>query len=200
MDEVRDGLLYTEGHAWVRLDGGRARFGMTDHAQHELGEVVYVELPRPGDEVRAGGEVGAMESVKSVEPVCSPVAGRVVAVNGELEGRPSLVNESPYDEGWMAEVELAAEPEPGSLMDADAYRRLLGRTPVRRRPGGGAGAPPRSHFSIAPQSTAACLHAQAGSLSIRGRPLSRSSVTAARLSPMVLRTICMSTASSFHAS
>lgn len=121
MFEVRDGLLYNDDHEWISVVGNRIRFGMTDYAQHELGDLVYVELPEIGRRVSAGEEIGAMESVKSVEPVYSPVSGIVVETNAVLDGAPETVNGSPFDDGWIAVIELDGEiPE---MMDSEAYRK-----------------------------------------------------------------------------
>lgn len=121
MDEVRDGLYYTESHEWIRVDGGKAVIGMTDHAQQELGTVVYVELPAVGKEYSAGDEVGAMESVKTIEPIYAPISGKVTATNDGLEGDPEAINKSPYDDGWMMEFEMSDASQLDSLMGAAAY-------------------------------------------------------------------------------
>jgi glycine cleavage system H protein len=101
--------------------------GMTDHAQHELGNVVYVELPEPGSSFGIGDEVGAMESVKTVEPLYAPLSGRVLSVNPKLENDPETINTSPYDEGWMVEFEILEPSQEEGLMDAAAYTAFLAR-------------------------------------------------------------------------
>jgi len=124
--QVPEDLRYTEEHEWLRtLDGGTVRIGITDYAQDALGDIVYVDLPDVGATVSAGDVVAEVESTKSVGEVYAPCGGEVTAVNEALVDRPELVNSSPYEEGWM--VELSPEPgfDPGSLLDAAAYRRLI---------------------------------------------------------------------------
>jgi glycine cleavage system H protein len=128
--EIRDGLFYTDSHEWIMIDGGRAVVGMTDYAQDELGNVVYVELPAVGSMLARDSELGAMESVKTIEPIYSPIEGKVVAVNESLPDAPDLINKSPYDEGWIAELELSDECAANGLMDADTYRELLGKLTI----------------------------------------------------------------------
>ena len=126
--ETPDGLLYTRDHEWLRRAEDapdEAVVGVTDFAQDQLGDVVYLDLPAEGDEVSAGARFGEIESVKTVSDLYAPVSGEVVAVNGELEEQPELVNDSPYEEGWLIRVRLADEGELGELLDAAAYRALL---------------------------------------------------------------------------
>ncbi|MDS0259393.1 glycine cleavage system protein GcvH [Haloarcula sp. S1CR25-12] len=120
--DVPDDLRYLESHEWVRTDDGTARVGITDFAQDELGDVVFVELPNEGDEVAAGDEFGVVESIKAVSDVYAPVSGTVTAVNEALFDQPELVNEDPFGEGWMLDVELADESELDDLLGAEAYR------------------------------------------------------------------------------
>ena len=120
--DVPDDLRYLESHEWARTDDGTARVGITDFAQDELGDVVFVELPEEGDELAAGEEFGVVESIKAVSDIYAPVSGTVAAVNDDLFDQPELVNEDPFGEGWMLEVELADESELDELLDADAYR------------------------------------------------------------------------------
>jgi glycine cleavage system H protein len=125
---IPEDLRYTDAHEWVRdLGDGVVRIGITDHAQSQLGDVVFVQLPAVGDEVTAGTAVGEVESTKSVSDIYSPVAGTVAAINGDLDGTPELVNSGPYEAGWMMEVRLA-EGTPGipdDLLDAAAYQALI---------------------------------------------------------------------------
>jgi glycine cleavage system H protein len=124
---IPDDLRYTEAHEWVRdLGDGVVRIGITDHAQSQLGDVVFVQLPAVGDEVAAGATVGEVESTKSVSDIYSPVSGTVAAVNEALEANPELVNSGPYEAGWMLEIRLAGDVEgqPGDLLDAAAYQEL----------------------------------------------------------------------------
>ncbi|WP_324663764.1 glycine cleavage system protein GcvH [Haloarcula sediminis] len=120
--DVPDDRRYLESHEWVRTDDGTARLGITDFAQDELGDVVFVELPGEGDELTAGEEFGVVESIKAVSDVYAPVSGTVTAVNEALFEKPELLNEDPFGEGWMLELELGDESELDGLLDADAYR------------------------------------------------------------------------------
>jgi glycine cleavage system H protein len=124
---IPDDLRYTDAHEWVREgDDGVVRVGITDYAQAQLGDVVYVDLPAVGDAVTAGTSCGEIESTKSVSEVYAPVSGEVVAVNGALEGSPELVNTGPYEDGWMFEVrpDGAQGDALDALLDAAAYRGL----------------------------------------------------------------------------
>ncbi len=126
MDEVREGLLYTESHEWVQdMGGGKVRLGITDHAQHELGDIVFVEVPDAGSEVVKGDEIGALESVKTVEPVHSPFSGEVIEANPYLEEQPELMNRSPYSDGWLVDMRLSDPTELQALMDDVSYAKLL---------------------------------------------------------------------------
>jgi len=126
MSEVPEGLHYTKDHEWARLEGSRARVGITDHAQHELTDVVYVELPPIGRAVKQGEEIGVVESVKAASEIYAPFSGKVVEVNRTLEDTPELVNQSPYREGWIVILEVENPAESESLMDAAAYRAHVG--------------------------------------------------------------------------
>jgi glycine cleavage system H protein len=124
---IPDDLRYTEAHEWVReLGDGVVRIGITDYAQQQLGDVVFVQLPAVGDTVTAGSAVGEVESTKSVSDVYAPLSGEVVAVNDALEEHPELVNSGPYEAGWMLEVRLADDAATGSagLLDPTGYREL----------------------------------------------------------------------------
>jgi glycine cleavage system H protein len=126
---IPEDLRYTDAHEWVRdLGDGVVRIGITAHAQSQLGDVVFVQLPAVGDSVTAGAAVGEVESTKSVSDIYSPVSGTVSAVNEALEANPELVNSGPYEAGWMIEVRLGdgAEGLPADLLDAAAYRELTG--------------------------------------------------------------------------
>jgi glycine cleavage system H protein len=118
---------YTPEHEWaLREEGDVVRVGITDYAQHELGDVVYAELPAVGAEVTAMADFGALESVKAASDLFSPVTGEVVALNEELTEHPEWINDSPYDQGWMIRVRMTNPAEFDSLMDADAYRTHIG--------------------------------------------------------------------------
>ena len=117
-------LMYTKDHEWVRIDGDTATFGLTDHAQEALGDIVFVELPEIGRVVAAGDAFAVVESVKAVSDAYAPVAGEVTEANGELEGAPEKVNEDPYGDGWIAKVTVS-DGDTSHLMDADAYAAFL---------------------------------------------------------------------------
>ncbi len=123
---VPDHLRYTKDHEWAKVEGNRARIGITDHAQHALTDVVYVEFPAIGKEVRKGDVLGVVESVKAVSEIYAPLDGKVIAVNKALEDHPERVNKDPYGEGWIAELELANPAEASPLLDAAAYRAHIG--------------------------------------------------------------------------
>jgi glycine cleavage system H protein len=116
---------YTKEHEWVQIEGKRARVGITDHAQAELGDVVFVELPSMGTVVKKGGHLGTVESVKAVSDLFAPVSGKVVAVNSDLETSPETVNQSPHADGWIAVLEISDPSEANDLLDATAYEALL---------------------------------------------------------------------------
>ncbi len=117
-------LKYTEDHEWVRVEGSVAYVGITDHAQHELGDIVYVELPELDMEVEKDEEATSIESVKAAAPVNSPVSGKIVQVNEDLEDEAELINKDPY-EAYIFAVEMSDPSELDSLMDADAYKEFL---------------------------------------------------------------------------
>src|SRR5690625_2108576 len=114
-------LLYSEEHEWVKKEGDKVRIGITDFAQDELGDIVFVELPEVGDELELNEPFGSVESVKTVSELYAPVSGKVVEVNEELEDSPEFVNESPYENAWMIVVELSDESELDEFLSADGY-------------------------------------------------------------------------------
>lgn len=118
-------LRYTQEHEWVKIEGNKVRVGITDFAQHELGDIVFVELPEVGDTVTFNEPFGSVESVKTVSELYSPVSGKVVEVNEELSDNPEFVNESPYENAWMIVIELSNESEVEQLMTAEAYEELI---------------------------------------------------------------------------
>lgn len=120
MAKVVEGLYYSESHEYVKVEGNFAYVGITDYAQHALGNVVYVDMPEVDDEVEAGEDFGAVESVKAASDLISPVSGTVVEVNEALEDKPELLNEDAF-ENWIIKVELSDKAELDSLMDAKAY-------------------------------------------------------------------------------
>ncbi len=115
---------YLPTHEWVRVLGDEAVIGISDYAQSELNDVVYVELPEVGDAVEKGEEFGSVESVKAASELYAPVSGEVIAVNQDLETSPELVNQSPFDQGWMIRMRLMALGELEELLDVEAYRAL----------------------------------------------------------------------------
>ena len=121
---VRDDLKYTKTHEWVKLTGTKAKIGITDHAQEALTDIVFVELPTVGKEVKKGEELCVVESVKSVSEVYAPVSGKVVAVNTKLDDSPEIINNSPYDDGWLVELEIKDKTEVNTLLDATTYKKL----------------------------------------------------------------------------
>ena len=125
MSKIIDGLYYCESHEYVRVDGEFGYIGITDYAQHELGNVVYVDMPEVDDEVTAGEECGAVESVKAASDLNSPVSGTVVEVNEALEDEPGLINKDAF-ENWIIKVQMSDASELEGLMDAAAYKAFIG--------------------------------------------------------------------------
>ncbi|UKK47781.1 glycine cleavage system protein GcvH [Prevotella sp. E9-3] len=120
MATVKEGLFYSESHEYVRIEGNFGFVGITDYAQHALGNVVYVDMPDVDDDVEAGEEFGAVESVKAASDLISPVSGTVVEVNEALDDQPELINQDPW-ENWIIKVELSDKTEVDNLMDASSY-------------------------------------------------------------------------------
>lgn len=118
-------LKYSKEHEWVRVEGKQATVGITAFAQEQLGDVVYVELPEPGSDVEFMESFGVVESVKTASDLFSPLSGTVVEINERLEDEPELVNQSPYDDGWMIVVEMSDPGEILQLMDSDGYEAFL---------------------------------------------------------------------------
>ena len=124
-DGVRHDLKYTDTHEWLKLKGNMAIIGITDHAQNELTDIVFVELPEVGKEIKKGEELCVVESVKSVSEIYAPVSGKIVNVNEKLEDAPEAINEKPYDDGWLVELEIKDKSEIDTLLDAESYENLL---------------------------------------------------------------------------
>jgi glycine cleavage system H protein len=124
--DVPSDLRYSDDHEWLRPEGGEGLVGITRYAADELGDVVFVELPAVGRTLTRGETFGVIESVKTASDLYSPVSGEVIAVNGELAGAPQLVNEAPYEGGWLVRLRLADPSESELLRDADGYRALIG--------------------------------------------------------------------------
>lgn len=123
MSKILDDLRYADSHEWVKLDGDIATVGITDYAQHALGSIVYVDMPEEGDEVTAGEEFGAVESVKAASDLISPVSGEVVEINTALEDSPELVNEDAFA-NWIMKVKVSDPSEVEALLDAVAYAKI----------------------------------------------------------------------------
>ena len=118
-------LRYSESHEWVKAAGETAKLGITDYAQDQLGDIVFIELPDVGESLEKGAEFGTVESVKAVSELYMPVSGEIVAINEALEDAPELVNNTPFSDGWMVEVKLDNSSELDALMDKDAYLSTL---------------------------------------------------------------------------
>jgi glycine cleavage system H protein len=120
-------LKYTKDHEWLRIEGDRGTVGITDYAQGELGDIVFVELPEKGRKVEAGKSFGTIEAVKAVSDLYAPVSGEIVEVNGSLREKPELINKEPYAGGWMVRIKIAKPAEASALLDAAAYTALIGK-------------------------------------------------------------------------
>jgi len=118
-------LRYSEEHEWVKLEDGKVRIGISHFAQSELGDIVFVELPQVGDEIKTDDPFGSVESVKTVSELYAPISGTVVEVNADLEDSPEFVNESPYEKAWMIVVEPADASELENLMTAEQYEEMI---------------------------------------------------------------------------
>lgn len=118
-------VRYAESHEWVKVSGETARIGITDYAQDQLGDIVFVELPDVGESFDKGSEFGTVESVKAVSELYMPVGGEIVAINEALEDAPELINNTPFSDGWMIEVKLEDSSEVDTLLDKDAYLSTL---------------------------------------------------------------------------
>lgn len=123
MSKILEELRYSDSHEWVKVEGDIATVGISDYAQHALGNIVYVDMPEEGDEVTAGEDFGAVESVKAASDLISPVSGEVVEINGALEDAPELLNEDPYT-NWIIKVRLSDASEIDALLDAAAYGKI----------------------------------------------------------------------------
>lgn len=121
-----ENLRYTKEHEWVRLEGDEAVIGITEFAQHELGDIVYVEIETTGQQLKAGDIFGTVEAVKTVSDLYLPVDGTVTEINAKLNANPELVNSDPYGEGWMVKMKLSNASDANALMDAAAYGSLVG--------------------------------------------------------------------------
>lgn len=121
---IKDNLLYTEDHEWVEVNGNEAKIGITDHAQHQLGDIVFVDLPDEGDEIDKGDEFAAIESTKAASDSFMPISGKIIAVNEDLDDAPESINEDPY-KNFIIKVEISDKSELDGLMDAAKYKEFL---------------------------------------------------------------------------
>ena len=125
VSEVRDSLKYTDTHEWIKIQGKTAIVGITDHAQSQLTDIVFVELPEIGKQIKKDDELCVVESVKSVSEIYAPLSGKIVNINKNLEETPETINESPYDEGWLVEIEIVDESQIKELLDANSYKKMI---------------------------------------------------------------------------
>lgn len=123
---IPQSLKYTEDHEWIKIDGDIATIGITDFAQNELGDIVYVEIETEGEEIDKGEVFGTVEAVKTVSDLFMPISGEVVEVNEELEGSPEIVNEDPYEKGWMIKIKVSTTSELNDLLSSDQYKEVVG--------------------------------------------------------------------------
>ncbi|MEA3458588.1 MAG: glycine cleavage system protein GcvH [Candidatus Thermoplasmatota archaeon] len=123
--EIRNDLKYTDTHEWLKIKGDNVLIGITDHAQSELTDIVFAELPEVGKELKKGDELCVVESVKSVSEIYAPISGKVVGVNEKLEDTPEIINESPYDDGWLVELEIKDKEELDDLLDSESYKEKI---------------------------------------------------------------------------
>ena len=125
MANIPADLKYTKEHEWVKIEGNIATVGITDYAQGELGDIVFVELPAVGDDVTAMSPFGTIEAVKAVSDMFAPLTGKVVEINSALDDDPMIINRDPYGEGWMLKIELTSEGEIEQLLDSDGYTQII---------------------------------------------------------------------------
>ena len=123
--KIRDELKYTDTHEWIKLKEDIAIIGITDHAQSELTDIVFVELPPIGKEIKKGDELCVVESVKSVSEIYSPASGKVLKVNNKLEDNPEMINSDPYEDGWLVEIKITNKSEIKDLLDSKEYMKLI---------------------------------------------------------------------------
>jgi glycine cleavage system H protein len=123
---ILDELLYTKEHEWVKINGNIATVGITDFAQSELGDIVFIEIETVGKSLNEGEIFGSVEAVKTVSDLFMPISGKVIEMNEQLNNKPELVNTDAYNAGWMVKIELSDDDATSNLLDADAYRKLIG--------------------------------------------------------------------------
>ena len=125
--EIKENLSYTNDHEWIKIDGNTALVGITDFAQSELGDIVFIEVETIGENLNKNEVFGTVEAVKTVSDLFIPVSGKVLEFNSALEDNPELVNESPYEEGWIVKIEISNLDEISDLLDSNAYKSLIGQ-------------------------------------------------------------------------
>lgn len=125
--EIKENLSYTNDHEWIKIDGNTALVGITDFAQSELGDIVFIEVETIGEDLNKNEVFGTVEAVKTVSDLFIPVSGKVLEFNSALEDNPELVNESPYEEGWIVKMEISNLDEISDLLDSNAYKSLIGQ-------------------------------------------------------------------------
>ncbi|MBO6117961.1 MAG: glycine cleavage system protein GcvH [Bacteroidales bacterium] len=123
---IPQNLRYSDDHEWLRIEGDEAYVGITDYAQHELGDIVYVDVDSEGEEIAAGEAFGSIEAVKTVSDLLMPVSGTVLEINAALEDNAAAINSDPYGEGWIIKIKMNDKAEADNLKDAEAYTKLLG--------------------------------------------------------------------------
>ena len=122
---VQEGHYYTEEHEWVKIDGNTARVGISDYAQQKLGDITYIELPEKGKDVNQFEYLTGIESVKAAHDIYSPISGKVLDINNELESNPELINKSPYEDGWIVEIGVNNPDDIDNLLDAKSYKKYV---------------------------------------------------------------------------
>ena len=122
---VPEGLLYTKEHEWIKIEGNKAKMGITDYAQVSLGDITFVELPKKDTECVQFNQVASVESVKAASDIYAPLSGKVIQINEEIQKKPELLNQSPYEQGWFLAIEISDEKEKGNLMQAAEYKKYL---------------------------------------------------------------------------
>ncbi len=122
---TKEGLFYSEDHEWVKKEGKIVVIGISDHAQSELGDVVFAELPEVDEEFDQFDNIGVLESVKAVSDIFTPLSGKIIEINEELLNAPEKINESPFDEGWLIKLEMSDESELDTLMDSEQYKAFI---------------------------------------------------------------------------
>jgi glycine cleavage system H protein len=125
--KIPEDVKYTKDHEWIKVDGDFGRIGITDYAQGELGDIVFVELPGVGTKLTQGKSFGTIEAVKAVSDLYAPAAGEVVELNGAIKNTPEVINKDPYGDGWLVKIKITNKNDINSLLDAPSYKKLLGK-------------------------------------------------------------------------